>query len=288
MDLNIIGSASQYAKNLGMQNKWDQKKKTGDFQSESKKTEMERKNDSFKAWYKEQQEKHENDDTLNKINDKLAAGAELSEAEMKYLKTKNPTLYEKVKNDKLEEKKYEHDLKHCKTKDEAERLKVNKVNGTLSKINSVKNDPNIPEGAKLSIAASEMAKLEKINRISAKFVKSGEYEKLPTEEEVHKVEKETREAKQQAVCDSAKASKMSEEAEANKKDDTKGSDENKIPDLIESRKTIFEAENSPEALKVKRSKAKKAYTEIKENTPQKDISVQMNFKTHNEFSLSQK
>lgn len=206
MDFKNIGSVTGYTKSLQMKSKWQEKKAKGDFQSQSKKSELERKNDSFKAWYREHSEQLENDKTMSVINEKVASGAELTDAEMKYLQSKNPTLWQRLKRDEAEEQAYEDKLKNCKTKDEVEELKFSKVSSAMSAISAVKSNPNIPEGTKLSVAQSEMRKLERFSRITDDFVESGEYSKLPTEEELRRAEKEFREAQNaQEIQDTQKA-----------------------------------------------------------------------------------
>jgi len=278
MDLNKIGSLSAYMKNFQLENKWTQKKKTGDLGSESKKTEMQRKNEQFKAQYYNQREQNPEDETLKSINNKIATGTKLTPDEMKYLQSKNPALYQQLKNEELEEKAFEDKLKNCKTKDEVEKLKFEKTSKAMSSVNSVKSNPNIPEGTKAAIAGAEMRKLQKINNIVAKFVKSGEYSKLPTEAEVHKVEKEIAEAKQNQTEEILRTENPSDNKEVETKvsttenadvektliKNTSDNDNEKTP-APKTEKTLSEAENSREAEKIKRSKAKKAYAEAENN-----------------------
>ena len=280
MDFFSIGNVSGYAKNLDMKAKWNKKKKKGDFQSESKKSDLQRKNDAFKDyWYKKKNDP-ENDEKMQSISNKVAAGKELTPDEMRYLEEKNPMLYKKIQQDKEEQKAFERDLRRCRTKDEVERLKTDTVAKSLTVIGSVKSDPNIPEGTKASIAASEMMKLKKLEEISAKFVKSGEYAKLPTEAEVRKAEKEIAEAQEAAREKAADTGtdteetisgeektaepQTSERESAEKADDAKAYKENRT--VPHEEKTVTEAEASPEAQKMKRAKAKKVYIDIKKTT----------------------
>ncbi len=285
MNFFNIGRLSGYTKNLDMKAKWNNKKKTGDFQSQSKKTELERKNDSFKDYWYSKQNEPDNDEKMQNINNKVAAGKDLTPDELRYLESKNPMLYHKIKNDKDEEKAFERDLKHCKTKDDVERLKTNTVTKSLSVIGSVKNNPNIPEGTKAAIAASEMQKLKKLEEISAKFVKSGEYAKLPTEAEVRKAEKEIAEAEK---AEREKAAEGTDENDTHKSEHSLQETETAITDkkaentekTVQSEKeqdtfqketeTVTQAEYSPEAQKMKRAKAKNAYIQIHEKTGSSD------------------
>lgn len=282
MDLSKIGLLSGYMKNMSLETKWKQKKSSGDFQSESKKTELQRKNEQFKAQYYKQQKDNPEDETLKSINNKISAGVDLTADEMKYLQTKNPMLYQKLKNDKQEEKAFEKKLKNCKTKDEVESLKLSSVNKAMSAMSAVKNNPNISDGVKLAVAESEMRKLRKLNEIAAKFVKSGDYAKLPTDEEVQKAQKdiaEARKAQTEEILTSENTAedKKSDEIITEEKFEVGADISNtEISQNTENEKsTVTEAESSPEAMKIKRSKAKKAYLEAENNFNSVLVSTKM-------------
>ncbi len=295
MDFSTIGSVSSYMKNMELETKFKKKKAEGNLGPQSRKmTELEIKNEQFKAEYKRRQEESdgEDDKTLAAINNKIASDEKLTPEEMRYLKDKNPTLYQKVKNIEDEKKQYEKDLKNCKTKDEVERLKMNKVNSALSTIRSAENDPNLPESAKLAVAQGELRRMNGLNKISFKFVESGEYEKLPTDEEVLEVEKKLKEAETDEEEKIISASENDKFKDAEITDDMNDADNtdttvktetadnmkqvssnaeksgtarDKSESIRKSEPTKTEIELSPEAQKIKRSKAKKAYDEVKSN-----------------------
>ena len=279
MDFSTIGSVTSYMKSMELETKFKKKKAEGDLGSKSrKKTELEIKNEQFKAEYMRRQEENEDDDKmLTDINNKIAVDQELTPEEMRYLQNKNPSLYQKVKSIENEKKQYEKDLKNCKTKEEVERLKMNKVSSALSAIKSAESDPNLPESAKLAVAQGELRRMNALNKISAKFVESGEYEKLPAEQEVRDVEKQLKEAEQaeeEKVFDASetengeKACDISETESENKE-----LTENVPENTREDKPTKTEIELSPEAQKIKRSKAKKAYDEVKEKYIPQNINV---------------
>ena len=74
-------------------------------------------------------------------------------------------------------------LKNCKTKEEAERLHVNRMNGKLSELKSIVNNPNIPKSEKLKEAQRILGDTTKTAQIHT-FTKSAEFKEPPTEEEV--------------------------------------------------------------------------------------------------------
>ncbi|MBR3025615.1 MAG: hypothetical protein IKH71_14325 [Oscillospiraceae bacterium] len=293
MDFSTIGSVSSYMKSIELETKFKKKKAEGDLGPQSRKmTELEIKNEQFKAEYKRMQEEGDEDKTLATINSKIASDEKLTPEEMRYLKDKNPTLYQKIKNIEDEKKQYEKDLKNCKTKDEVERLKMNKVNSALSTIRSAENDPNLPESAKLAVAQGELRRMNGLNKISFKFVESGEYEKLPKDEEVLEVEKKLKEAEtdeEEKIISASENDKFKDVEitdDMNDADNTdttvktetadnmkqvssnaekSGTVRDKSESIRKSEPTKTEIELSPEAQKIKRSKVKKAYDEVKNN-----------------------
>jgi hypothetical protein len=284
-----------------MQNKWNNKKKTGNFSADGL--------SSMSDWIKKQQDKlsnssysvnnddeeQESDTKLSDILNKYYAGGDLTDDEMEYLQKKNPLMYRQIKANEAETKNYENELKHCRTKDEVQQVRMNHTAASLSAVNSIKNNPNITQGTKLGLMSAENRKLKEMGKITVKFVQSGEYAKLPTENEKLKAEKELKEAEEFERTEAAKAEESAENAESTKEsaeitsETTKEvssdnvteetSDEPKIKaeeaeqteheiklsqeersdakDVTESdRKTRTEAEQTPEARKVKHAKAK--------------------------------
>ena len=279
MDFSTIGSVTSYMKSMELETKFKKKKAEGDLGSQSrKKTELEIKNEQFKAEYMRRQEENEDDDKmLTDINNKIAVDQELTPEELRYLQNKNPSLYQKVKNIENEKKQYEKDLKNCKTKEEVERLKMNKVSSALSAIKSAESDPNLPESAKLAVAQGELRRMNALNKILAKFVERGEYDKLPAEQEVLEVEKQLKEAER---AEEEKVFDVSETENTEKAGDTSETEsenkeftENAPENISEDKPTKAEIELSPEAQKIKRSKAKKAYDEVKEKYIPQQINV---------------
>lgn len=279
MDFSTIGSVTSYMKSMELETKFKKKKAEGDLGSQSrKKTELEIKNEQFKAEYMRRQEENEDDDKmLTDINNKIAVDQELTPEELRYLQNKNPSLYQKVKNIENEKKQYEKDLKNCKTKEEVERLKMNKVSSALSAIKSAESDPNLPESAKLAVAQGELRRMNALNKILAKFVERGEYDKLTAEQEVLEVEKQLEKAEQ---AEEEKVFDVSETENAEKSGDTSETEsenkeftENAPENISEDKPTKAEIELSPEAQKIKRSKAKKAYDEVKEKYIPQQINV---------------
>ena len=274
MNFSMIQSLNTYTKNMEMQMKWQKKKANNDFTADGS-TKL---NDPI-ARQAEEIRKSQADGSSklsSQIRTKLATGKKLTREEMDYLQKNDPQTYQKAKAIEEEQKSYEEELKRCRTKEDVERVKMNHTAASLSVVNSVKNNPAIPEGAKLGIMWQELMKSRALEETMSKFVESGRYAQLPTEAEKAEAEKTLKEAKEAelGIEESAENTKETDidknEADADSRtgdiaDDTKKdtsvheSAKRNRAILQERRMTVAEAETTPEALKVKRAKAHAAY-----------------------------
>lgn len=267
-------SIGKYTKNMEMQMKWKQKKANNDFTADGS-TKL-KWNDSV-ARQAEEIRKSQADGSSKlsaQIRTKLATGKKLTREEMDYLQKNDPQTYQKAKAIEEEQKSYEEELKRCRTKEDVQRVKMNYTAASLSVVNNVKNNPAIPEGAKLGIMWQELMKTRALEETMSKFVESGRYAQLPTEAEKAEAEKTLKEAKEAelGIEDSVEST---EKADSDEKEVERAPED--IPDdtrkdvslhesvkrnraILERRISVAEAETTPEALKVKRAKAHAAYT----------------------------
>lgn len=267
-------SIGNYTKNMEMQMKWKQRKANNDFTADGSTTLR----DSI-ARQAEEIRKSQADGSSKlsaQIRTKLAAGKKLTQEEMDYLQKNDPQTYQKAKAIEEEQKCYEEELKRCRTKEDVQRVKMNHTAASLSTVNNVKNNPAIPEGAKLGIMWQELMKTRALEETMGEFVKSGRYAQLPTEAEKAEAEKALKEAKEAELG-------MEDSVESTEKADNDGKEvnEDRAPEgisedagkdislhgsvqrnravLQERRMTVAEAETTTEALKVKRARARAAY-----------------------------
>lgn len=96
-----------------------------------------------------------------RIMEKLKSGKKLSQKELEYLRKTNPVMYTHAMRVQRMAEAVEEQLKHAKSKEEADRIVSSAINGIS------KNDPD-----KEFITAA-------VNRINMEFHKSGAYDKLP-------------------------------------------------------------------------------------------------------------
>lgn len=192
----IAGTVRNAVELEWLDSKWQQKKESGKiFQKEL--TPEER---MLNLFQEDIQKMRENNDMAS-VRSKLKSGEALTAEEIAYIQKNAPELYREYQEIKAEKEAYERQLRNCRTKEEVERVKINKVNGILSQARSVLNNPNIPKSAKLGLAEKFLMKTTGIEKVHQEFVKSGKYAELPTEEEVA----EERREKAEAVRDAAEA-----------------------------------------------------------------------------------
>nr|WP_300849739.1 hypothetical protein [uncultured Schaedlerella sp.] len=283
LDFSVMQSIGNYTKNMEMQMKWKRKKANSDFTADGS-TKI---SDSI-ARQAEEIRKSQADGSSKlsaQIRTKLATGKKLTQEEMDYLQKHDPQTYQKAKSIEEEQKSYEEELKRCRTKEDVQRVKMNHTAASLSTVNNVKNNPAIPEGAKLGIMWQELMKSRALEETLGEFVKSGRYAQLPTEAEKAEAEKTLKEAKEAELGmeDSAESIEKTDNDEKEVhaegtpeeiQDDTKKevslheSVQRDRAVLQERRITVAEAETTPEALKVKRAKVRAAYKASQAEIPE--------------------
>lgn len=174
----ISGTIRNAVKLAQLDSKWQQKKQSGKIFEKETSPQMQ-----MLKQYQEDLQKMRKSNEMSSITAKMKAGEDLTPEEIAYLQKNHPDIYREYMELKEEKEAYERQLKNCKTKEEAERLKVNKMNGILSQAKSVMNNPNIPKGAKVGIMEKLLMKAMGIEKVHQLFVESGQYAELPTDEE---------------------------------------------------------------------------------------------------------
>ena len=283
MNFFMMQSIGNYTKNMEMQMKWQQKKSNNDFTADgtTKLTDpIARQAEQIRLAQADGSSK-----LSSQIRAKLASGKKLSREEMEYLQKNDPQTYQKAKALEEEQKSYEEELKRCETKEDVQRVRMNRTAASLSVVKSVESNSAIPESAKLGIMWQELMKSKALEETLNTFIESGRYAQLPTEAEKLEAEK---------ALEEAKAAELEIEASEETMDDT---DRNKnevsadsvtediLKDTVndtslheaeqrnrailqEHKMTLAEAETTPEALKVKRAKAHAAYKESQVEIPE--------------------
>ena len=289
---SLMTSLNNIRRNGDLERKWEKRKQEG-FSTEGL-TERQKDNVTFMQTYKEQQENNPEDKELQRITNKIYAGGDLTEKEMQYLQKKNPILYQKMRAVEAETKQYEEDLNRCKTKDEAQRIKMNKINASVASIRSVESNPNISDADKLAFAQAEQAKMREIEKITTKFIESGTYAALPTDAEKFQTEKELAEAKREEMLGAENKEQEVEDAEeaevsesvVSGQSSVKTATNDELSEAVENlvgkkekqdfkigdnKRNQTEIELSDEFRKIKNAKAKKAYIKATTDFNQKVV-----------------
>lgn len=271
MNFFTLQNIDTYTKNMEMQMKWQKKKSSSDFTADG--------STGISDPVREQAEqiRQANADGSSNLSAqitlKLNSGKKLTSEEMEYLRKNDPQTYQRVKSIEAEQENYEKELKKCRTKEEVQRVQMAHTAASLNAVNSIKNNPVIPEEKKFELIMQEHRKNAALQESTRDFVDSGKYAKLPTEAEKAKAEKDLKEAKEaeQHIEDPAKKSpeEVVEDSKADAERDTDvpesehssgSAKETNTRTALEQRElTRMEAETTPEALKVKRARAQAAY-----------------------------
>lgn len=184
------------------------------------------------------------------IYTKLKTGGTLTEEEIAYLKEHDPEAlaeYEKAQNEK---KSYEKALKNCKTKEDIDRLKMNRMGNFAARAKSIANSPYIPKDKKLELMNKLNNEVCCIRDAHMKFVKSIAYEKLPKEAEIAEARaSETAAEKDELLAEQIEATeKISEDVESVCEDEIEIAD-NKSKELEDLHLKLVELEHRPESEK---------------------------------------
>lgn len=116
---------------------------------------------------------------------KFTSGQELSYDELQELRRTNPQMYAKAVQVAAERKAYEKELRNCKTKEDVQRVRMNRL---ASVVEQSRRDP-----------VMALARANAISRATAVFMKSSQYGKLPTESEKAETQKRERTEREHAA-----------------------------------------------------------------------------------------
>lgn len=218
-----------------LNNKWMQKKESGNVLSKQELNERSTwTSEQFMiADFQDQLEHNRETQKRQKIDNKIMSGGSLSPEEISYLEKNDPVALKKYRETKEEKESYKEKLRQCKTKEEVDRVKLQKLGELESSLSSIVNDPAIPKSAKLAKAQEIRAKTNNIEAAHLEFVKSADYQSMPTDEE-----KKEQDAADNDISDEITDSEKADNAEltdasenTQDKADTITDDNNQICDI---------------------------------------------------------
>mgnify|MGYP007100288980 FL=1 len=251
-----------------LNNKWMQKKESGNVLSKQELNERSTwTSEQFMiADFQDQLEHNRETQKRQKIDNKIMSGGSLSPEEISYLEKNDPVALKKYRETKEEKESYKEKLRQCKTKEEVDRVKLQKLGELESSLSSVVNDPTIPKSAKLAKAQEILAKTNNIEAAHLEFVKSADYQSMPTDDE-----KKEQDAADNDISDEITDSEKADNAELtdasdnipDKADNVTDDNNNQVSD-IENPDTVDT--NASEKTSEKDNHKKEYSTEIKKVT----------------------
>ena len=181
--------------------------------------------------YQDQMDKIRESDSYSQIYTKLKSGGTLTEEEIQRRKEKDPEALAEYERAQAEKKQYEKQLKNCRTKEDVEKLKMNRVGNFAARAKEIASNPYIPKHKKVELMNQLNNEVCLIADAHARFTKSAEYHDLPTEgEEQEKraqevADRQDRETDQvQEAAGSADQTDRTEETTAGKEETDTGTE----------------------------------------------------------------
>ena len=226
-----------------LNNKWMQKKESGNVLSKQELNERSTwTSEQFMiADFQDQLEHNREAEKHQKIDNKIMSGGSLSPEEISYLEKNDPVALNKYRETKEEKESYKEKLRQCKTKEEVDRVKLQKLGELESSLSSIVNDPAIP------------AKTNNIEAAHLEFVKSADYQSMPTDDE-----KKEQDAADNDISDEITDSEKADDTElTDASENTQDTADTKASDKI-SEKDNRKKEYNTEIKKVSR-KLKKGF-----------------------------
>ena len=101
--------------------------------------------------YQDQMDKIRESDSYSQIYTKLKSGGTLTEEEIQRLKEKDPEALAEYERAQAEKKQYEKQLKNCRTKEDVEKLKMNRMGNFAARAKEIANNPYIPKHKKVEL-----------------------------------------------------------------------------------------------------------------------------------------
>ena len=173
----ITGTIQNQVKMQMLEMKWQQKKQNINSKNMTQEQRM-------LEHFKEQAATERKRSATSELYTKLQSGGTLTAEEIAYLKENDPQALADYEKAQAEKKAYEQALKNCKTKEDVEKLKLNRLGNFAAQAKSIANNPYIPKEKKLELMQKLNNEVCLIRDAHNEFVKSRAYEELPEEAEL--------------------------------------------------------------------------------------------------------
>mgnify|MGYP000953088338 FL=1 len=176
---------------------------------------------------------------------KLKTGGTLTEEEIAYLKEHDPEALAEYEKAQTEKKAYENALKNCRTKEDVQRLKLNRMGSFAAQAKEIASNPYIPKDKKVVLMQRLNNEVCMIRDAHQAFEKSRAYEELPEEQELRREAAEESAEKTEHQKDTEQAettedskvdnkNKADAEAEAEEVDEPQSDVKSEMSDVYET------------------------------------------------------
>lgn len=194
---------------------------------------------------------------------KLKTGGTLTEEEIAYLKEHDPEALAEYEKAQTEKKAYENALKNCRTKEDVQRLKLNRMGSFAAQAKEIASNPYIPKDKKVVLMQRLNNEVCMIRDAHQAFEKSQAYEELPEEQELR------REAAEEQAEDTKARMDADDTDVEDREDVTSVDDENEI-DVAPAETTTSEHTNTQASarnrnIETKPQTSPQSFTEISED-----------------------
>lgn len=219
--LPVAGTIRNHTRMALLDQKWQQKKeKLGSREQKQELTAQERELKQLQEQAKEIQESKE----YAAIYTKLVTGKILTPEEKARLKERDPKAVQEYEEALRERESYKKQLKNCKTKEDVEKVRVNKLGCLAAQAKAISSNPCIPKAKKLQLLKNLQMRTAGLQEEYVQYVKSVQYQQLPDDEEA------AEERKQMKAGEQADVTNPFSQAEAEQADGTDSFAATKIPE----------------------------------------------------------
>lgn len=163
-----------------LEQKWQQKKNT--LSANRKNEELTAEQRMLQDFQKQADEIREQNSTAD-IYNKLKSGGALTQDEIAYLKENDPEALAKYEEARTQKKAYERELKNCRTKEDVEKVRLNRMGNFAAKAKAIANNPYIPKAKKVELMNELNNEVCMIRDAHTEFVRTSEYQDMPEDEQ---------------------------------------------------------------------------------------------------------
>jgi len=166
--MKMIGSVNDYTKNLALTQKWQKRVKEQKSTKDPRIEEMEKQMKEIRRGQR-----------LSGIMTKAKSGSKLTPDELSYLRTHSPDDYDRVVRAQREREDYKKQLSRCKSKEDVDKLKQQKLSSFVTEANTISRSSTISDAKKQELLDEIAMRMAGILKEDAEFKKTAGYQMLP-------------------------------------------------------------------------------------------------------------